>query len=132
MSLCLAAAGIALKIAASAFTLSWTHSVEKTRWEEDWRIAGNRLTLVEARVQGSGAGMEPPAEARLEHGYYVWRPARVPVAELVLRRADQVGDWRLCAGGRCAALGDWLGRDADPVRLSPIHDEGLCGPTESG
>ena len=26
-------------LAAATFTLSWTHSVEKTRWEETWRIA---------------------------------------------------------------------------------------------
>lgn len=118
MSLCLAAAGAAISIAASAFTLSWTHSIERTRWEEDWRVAGGRLALMEARVKGSGAGMEPPPHARLENGYYVWRPDAPPREEIVLRRAPQAGDWTLCAGGRCAPLGEWLGRDADPVRLS--------------
>jgi hypothetical protein len=132
MSLCLAATGVALEIAVSAFTLSWTHSVEKTRWEEEWRIAGDRLAIVEARVEATGAGMEPAAEAELVNGFYVWRPARAPVAELVLRRAAQAGDWRLCAGMRCAAVGAWLGRDADPVRFSAVHGSGRCEPAGSG
>ncbi|MGO4839058.1 DUF1850 domain-containing protein, partial [Rhizobiaceae sp. 2RAB30] len=38
MSLCVVAAGKTTVLAASLFTLSWTHSVEKTRWEEDWRV----------------------------------------------------------------------------------------------
>jgi hypothetical protein len=132
MSLCLAAPGVALEIAVSAFTLSWTHTVEKTRWEEEWRIAGDRLAIVEARVEATGSGMEPPAEAQLKNGFYVWRPARPPVAELVLRRAAQAGDWRLCAGARCAAVGTWLGRDADPVRLSAVDGSGRCEPAQSG
>ena len=119
MSLCLAGAGLAIHIAASAFTLSWTHTVEKTVWEEAWRVAGDRLLLVEARVQGSGAGMEPPPDARLEGSFYVWQPRTPPVPEILLRRAAQAGDWRLCAAGRCAAVARWLGRDADPVRLAP-------------
>lgn len=131
MSLCLAAAGAAISIATSAFTLSWTHTIEKTRWEEDWRIEGGRLALVEARVKGSGAGMEPPPEARLEEGFYVWRPNTPPLAEIVLRRAAQAGDWTLCAGGRCAPLGEWLGRDADPVRLSAPSGGSFCGPLDS-
>jgi hypothetical protein len=131
MSLCLAAAGVAVEIAVSTFTLSWTHSVEKTLWEEEWRIAGDRLAIVKARVEASGAGMEPPAEAQLVRGFYVWQPMRAPLAELVLRRAAQAGDWHLCAGTRCAALGAWLGRDADPVRLSAVHGSGGCEPGES-
>lgn len=117
MSLCLVAAGLAVGIAASSFTLSWTHTIEKTRWEEDWRVEGDRLVIDEARVQGSGAGMEPPAEARLEGGFYVWEPEVAPLNELFLRRAPEAGDWTLCADRRCAGLGDWLGGEADPVKL---------------
>ena len=49
MSLCIAAAGLAVEIAVSGFTLAWTHTVEKTEWQEDWRIEGDRLMLAEAR-----------------------------------------------------------------------------------
>ena len=117
MSLCLAAAGAVLSIAATDFSLSWTHSVEKTEWREEWHVADDVLVLQEAAVRGSGAGMEPPPEARLVEGFYRWKPAAGPVPEIVLRRAPQVGDWRLCAEERCADLGEWIGRDADPVTL---------------
>jgi hypothetical protein len=126
MSLCLAAAGITVQIAASSFTLAWTHTVERTAWEEDWRIAGGDLVLAEARVRGSGAGMEPPPQARLENGFYAWMPSAAPLEELVLRRAPQAGDWRLCAAGQCATIREWLGGEADPVRLFAAAGEGGC------
>ena len=118
MSFCLATAGLAVEIAASTFTLSWTHTVEKTLWQEHWRVEADRLVLEEARIEGSGAGMEPPPEARLVDGSYVWSPNRAETA-IVLRRDPHAGDWRLCAAGRCDKLGEWLGADADPVKLSP-------------
>lgn len=125
--LCVAAAGLAVHIAASSFTLSWTHTVEKTLWEEEWRIEEGGLVLARARVKGSGAGMEPPAAARLEHGFYVWEPDERR-ASIVLRNDPHAGDWTLCAGGGCAALREWLGGDADPVRLSPATRRGCEAP----
>ena len=125
MSLCLAAAGLAVEIAASSFTLSWTHTIEKTEWQERWRVESGRLILAEARVKGSGAGMEPPPDARLERGFYVWNPG-IERTEILLRRNPHAGDWRLCAAGRCAALGEWFGQDADPVRVHATMR--VCGP----
>ena len=72
MSLCLAAAGLAVAIEASSFSLSWTHTIEKTEWQEDWRIEGDLLVMVEARIKGAGAGMEPPRGAVLKDGFYVF------------------------------------------------------------
>ena len=118
----MAAAGLAVGIAVSDFSLSWTHTIEKTEWQENWRIADGRLLLVAARVQGSGAGMEPPPEARREGNFYVWTLSLPPQAQVILRRAPEAGDWRLCAAGRCAPLGDWLGGDADPVTLSATEN----------
>jgi hypothetical protein len=63
LSLCLASAGAVKALSVAAFTLAWTHSIEKVEWQEDWRITVNGLELVEARVKGSGAGMEPPRGA---------------------------------------------------------------------
>lgn len=122
MSLCIVAAGAILSIAATDFSLSWTHTVEKTEWREEWHVAEGALVLQEAAVRGSGAGMEPPPGARLVDGFYRWKPEAAPVPTIVLRRAPEVGDWRLCADGRCASLGEWIGRDADPVTLLPCRD----------
>ena len=125
MSLCLAAAGLAVEIAASSFTLAWTHTIERTEWREEWRIETNRLVLEEARVKGSGAGMEPPPGASLEDGFYVWEP-NIERQEIVLRRDPHAGDWRLCATGRCDALGAWLGQNADPVRIYAAREGGCA------
>lgn len=59
MSLCVASAGVVKTLAVVAFTLAWTHSIEKTEWQEDWRVTPQGLELIAARVKGSGAGMEP-------------------------------------------------------------------------
>ena len=117
MSLCLVGAGVAVSIAAQSFSLSWTHTIEKTEWREEWRVDGAELLLEKASVKGSGAGMEPAAEARLEDGFYVWRPG-TRQSTLMLRRDLHAGDWTLCAQGRCDLLGVWLGVEADPVEIS--------------
>jgi hypothetical protein len=120
MALCLATAGAVVKTYAGvmAFTLAWTHSVQKTEWQEDWRIDGDRLSIVEARVQGTGAGMEPPAEARFDGIYWRWQPSTPPMKEVVLRRSGATDDWRLCLDGTCRPLGDVVPPEADPVTLT--------------
>ena len=72
--ICLLAGSAIAPLMAGAITLAWTHSVEKIVWEEDWRSTPAGLELVEARVRGSGAGMEPPPEARLVNGVWSWKP----------------------------------------------------------
>ena len=84
LSLCLASAGVLKTLHIAAFTLVWTHSVEKVGWQEDWRVTSHRLELTQARVKGSGAGMEPAPEARLVDGWFQWRPKRAPMPELLL------------------------------------------------
>src|SRR5574337_1052158 len=120
MSLCLSAAGTIVKTYAGvvAFTLAWTHSVQKTEWEEDWRIDDGRLRIVEARVQGTGAGMEPPPESRFDGRYWRWTPSTPPMSQVVLRRSGATADWRLCVEGQCHPLGDAVPKDADPIVLS--------------
>ena len=74
------------------------------------------LELVEARVQGSGAGMEPPEGARLAGGWWTWRPARPPQRELLLAASGATGGgWTLCAAGACREIG---AAAAAPLRLS--------------
>jgi hypothetical protein len=120
MGLCIAAGGTVLKAYAgiAAFTLAWTHSVQKTEWEEDWRIVDNRLAIVEARVQGTGAGMEPPPDSQFDGHFWRWAPRVAPLAQVVLRRSGATDDWRLCVDGTCGPLSAVLPADADPVVLS--------------
>jgi hypothetical protein len=119
--LCLAAGAVTVRLAVTAFTLAWTHSVERTRWEEDWRVEDGSLVLVEARVQGSGAGMEPPEGAVLAGGFWRWRPGVPPLPRLELARSGAVPDWHFCHDGRCATLGELLPPEAEgrDVVLSP-------------
>lgn len=114
MSLCLLAGGKLSVLAVTAFTLAWTHSVEKTRWEEDWRVTPAGLQIVEARIQGSGAGMEPPANAVLKDGWWVYAP-KLPVQSKLLLAASgaTVGGWLLCASGECLELGQMPGSDVE-------------------
>ena len=109
LSLCLASAGVAKTLSIAAFTLVWTHSVEKIEWQEDWRAAPSGLELVQARIKSFGAGMEPPAEARLVDGWFQWQPARAAMPELILGHSGAAGEWRLCSGGDCRTLSEIFG-----------------------
>lgn len=119
-ALCLAAGAASVHLALASFTLSWTHSVEKILWEEDWRVAGQGLVLEESRVRGSGAGMDPPEGAVLEAGSWHYRPDLPPLPELILARSGATADWRLCIKGTCTPLGELLpDPDAPRVILRP-------------
>ena len=108
MSLCLAAGLLTATLAADSFTLAWTHSIEKIRWEEDWRIQGSALVLDEARIRGSGAGMEPPPDAVLRDGVWRYRAALPPLPVLRLTHSPYAAGYELCIDGRCAPLADRL------------------------
>lgn len=108
MALCLAAGAVSAVLAINGFTLAWMHSIERVRWEEDWRIAAGQLWLVAARVKGSGAGMEPPDDAVLQGGAWHYRP-RVPAMDrLTLAHSPYTAGYELCAGGACRELADYL------------------------
>jgi hypothetical protein len=109
LSLCLASVGVVKTLAVAAFTLAWTHSIEKTEWQEDWRITPAGLELVQARVKGFGAGMEPPPDALLVDGWFQWRPKRAPMPEVVLGNSGAAGEWHLCNEGQCKTLSEILG-----------------------
>ncbi len=117
--ICLAAGALVVSLGAGEVTLAWRHSVEKTLWEEVWREAPEGLRLVEARVQGSGAGMDPPEGARLSDGFWRWTPALPALREIVMRRSGATADWRVCIAGACRGMADYLPDDADPVTMRP-------------
>lgn len=117
MSLCIAAGAGIIRLSVAAFTLSWTHSVEKTRWEEDWAVGRGMLAITRARIEGMGAGMEMPADAVREGRFWRWTPQVPPLGELLLRRSDAVPEgWSLCAGGECLRIGA-AGETADVTAL---------------
>lgn len=109
MSLCLTSLGVVKTLSVAAFTLAWTHSIEKVEWQEDWRITTSGLELVQARVKGSGAGMEPPPDARLVDGWFQWQPQRAPMPQVLLGNSGAAGEWRLCSEGHCRTLSEIFG-----------------------
>ena len=112
--LCLAVAGKLLAtLPVAAFTLAWTHSVQKTRWQEHYRIDGARLVLERAQVQGSGAGMEPAPDAVRRDGAWSWAPRVAPLAELRLTVSSYTTDYELCSERGCSTLQSLTGPLAD-------------------
>ncbi len=104
-AVCLIVAGaLRATLPAQEFTLAWEHSVQKTRWEERYRVEGRSLRLLEARIQGSGAGMEPAPGARLRDGWWTWRPATPPLPALRLTVSPFTSDYELCRRDRCRTL----------------------------
>lgn len=108
MSLCVASGTLLAVLPFSAFTLAWTHSIEKTRWEEDWQIQGRQLVLVAARIRGTGAGIEIPSDATLRGGVWHYPPELPPQSELLLRHSPYVAGYELCSAGQCRPLADLI------------------------
>ena len=108
MILCLTAGTVSATFAIHSFTLAWMHSIEKVRWEEDWRIEGRQLQIVGARVKGFGAGMEPPPDAVLSHGAWYYRPVRPLMDHLLLAHSPYTTGYEMCVAGACRPLADLL------------------------
>ncbi|NMM36146.1 MAG: DUF1850 domain-containing protein [Glaciimonas sp.] len=128
IGVCLAAAGLVVSLPLQEFTLAWTHSIEKILWEEDYRVVptadGARLQLTEARIRGSGAGMEPPPDAVLADGVWHYRPPLAPLDRLNLARSDYVADYNICWDGSCRGLAELVGSPA----AAPDVQIFACGP----
>jgi len=106
--LCLSSGALVTVLATQAFTLAWVHSIEKVRWEEDWQVAGGKLQIVEARIRGTGAGMETPEGAVLSDGAWHYRPQLAPLAKVTLAHSPYTAGYELCSDGRCRPLTDHL------------------------
>ena len=132
MSVCLTLGASVLGIAASTFTLSWTHSVERSEWRERWTLLDDgMLQLREARVRGSGAGMDPGAGARLVNGWWIWQPTLPAVPSLVLALSGATGEgWTLCGDDRCREIGRGSmrgGEGGEAPRIDTSHEAANAG-----
>ncbi len=105
--LCLVA-GLLLAQVGDEITLRWTHSIEKIIWEEDYRYEGGAVRLVEARVRGTGAGMEPPAGAVLHDGAWHYVPALPLLPSVRLTQSPFAPSYVICSGEVCKSVESWL------------------------
>ena len=101
-------AGLLLAQFGDDITLRWTHSVQKTLWEEDYHREGETLRLVEARVQGSGAGMEAPPTAVLDERGWHYVPTLPSLPRVRLWHSSYVPPYAICAATICQPVTAWL------------------------
>lgn len=108
------------------FTLAWTHSIEKVRWEEDYEVLATSptaqnmlLAAVRARIKGSAAGMEPPKDSILKSGWYEYTPTTASSQVLRLTRSEFTADYELCLAAGCQPLSTWLPSDNGITLLAP-------------
>jgi len=105
--------GAVLALPTDHLTLAWTHSVQKTLWQEDYRVEAGRLVLTEARIQSSGAGMDPPPGAVLEGGFWHYRPEIAPLPELQIAESHFASGYDLCWDGSCHRLAELFRRPVE-------------------
>ncbi|KFZ36268.1 hypothetical protein HR45_17340 [Shewanella mangrovi] len=110
LGLCLGLAGhVWAELPQQQFTLSWHHTVEKIVWQEDYRLTPAGLQILQARVKGTGAGMEIPDDAKFYDDSWHYQPKLAPIAVLRLGRAPEAGDYQLCFNGKCQPMSHWIG-----------------------
>ncbi len=108
IALCISAGALTATLNIQAFTLAWMHSVEKIRWEEDWRIENKMLHITEARVVGTGAGMEPPLGSVFKDGSWHYAPSMKPLPSVSLMHSPYTKGYEICFNGKCHLLAEFL------------------------
>lgn len=122
-ALCLAAGALHITLPIQQFTLRWQHSIEKIEWAEDWEVADGWLHLSQARIRGSGAGMEPPDGATLFDGVWHYGLTDPWRREVVLARSEFVPDYELCIAQQCRRLWHWVPIAAGATTLYACEDK---------
>ena len=87
------------------------------------RLAADGPLVVETgRVEGSGAGMDPPEGSVFRNGGWDYRPNVAPLPKLLLAASGAtVGGWSLCVAGRpCLTLG---AKEGPPISVEPCHEK---------
>ena len=127
-AICLFLGATVARLPTDHFTLAWTHSIEKIEWQEDYRVTDGKLALTEARIKGSGAGMEPPPDAQLAGGWWHYHPKLAPLPELRLTISPYTADYRLCWNNACREL-KAIVASADPIAVVSAR---ACDPQDPG
>ncbi len=117
--LCIALVGIAgaVVLPTDTITLSWTHTVEGTPWEEDYAIRDGALAVTRARVKRSGAGMDAPDGAVWAQGWWHYAPLLPPLREVVLANSSFAPGYTVCWSGQCRPLSAMIAAGS-PVTLA--------------
>jgi len=122
-------------VASSVFTLAWTHSIEKVRWEEDYQLqlkdGQPRLLAAQARIKGSASGMEPPPDAVLRDGWYHYQPVLATPEQLRLTRSEFTPDYDWCDEQGCRPLSALIARDGGVTLLWPCTQDQIGQPHQS-
>lgn len=123
IALCLSVGALSASLSIQAFTLAWMHSVEKIRWEEDWKIEGTSLYILEARVQGTGAGMEPPLGSVYKDGFWHYQPTVGPLQSVSLMHSPYTKGYEICFKNQCHPLEDLLPgiNEIESIILTPCE-----------
>lgn len=104
MCIAFAAGGAFIVLPAQQITLGWTHTVEQTRWEEDYATSRDGLTITEARIEAYGAGMEAPASAIRDGRWSRYRPALPVLKEVTLANSRFAAGHSVCWDNQCRPL----------------------------
>jgi hypothetical protein len=123
MCIALVAIAGAVVLPTDTITLSWTHTVEGTPWEEDYAVRGGALVLTRARVKRSGAGMDAPDGAVWLQGWWHYAPLLPPLREVVLANSAFAPGYTVCWAGQCRPL------SASPLEAQPQQ---FIGASNSG
>lgn len=117
--LCLWASATVLALGPSV-TVSWTHSVQKSPWEEVYEWKKEQMVLTHARITSTGAGMEPPDDAIFDGQYWHFQPNRV-LTEVLFQHSPYVDGYTLCTNQRCEKLNTWMPalKSIEVVKLAP-------------
>jgi hypothetical protein len=117
----------AVLLPTDTITLSWTHTVEGTPWEEDYAIRDGSLVLMEARVKRSGAGMEAPDGSVWAAGWWHYMPALAPLREVVLANSPFASGYKVCWAGQCHTLNRIVAA-GNVVKLAPANCDASARP----
>ncbi len=121
--------GLALVVLPTpVLTLSWTHTVEKTVWEEDYTATADRVTITEARIEAFGAGMEPPASAVRDGRWWRYRPALAVLPSVDLANSTFAGGYTLCWNSTCRPLASIVAQ-GQPVSIVSAPCAGATAPS---